>query len=247
LYVCAADRIWSYLSQEVTAERPPAGAGYIAGGIGGFHMNAFGVFAALDMRTNKLVWQQQWPAPCYSGSLATGGGLVFVGRNDGRLQALDSATGLPLWQFQTGAGMNAPASTFEHHGKQYVVAYSAGNLFAGTPRGDSLWLFALDGTLEPVPPGGSLLTFAPGAGGTPNIANGETVFKTACVFCHGEQGEGGHGGGPTLQQLRSAAVVLQVASEGRNAMPAFGTSLTPEQIRDVAAFVIERLAKAATR
>ncbi len=98
-----------------------------------------------------------------------------------------------------------------------------------------------------MPPGGSLLTFAPGAGGTPNVANGETVFKTACVFCHGEQGEGGHGGGPTLQQLRSAAVVLQVATEGRNAMPAFGTSLTPEQIRDVAAFVIERLAKPATR
>ncbi len=247
LYVCAADRIWSYLSQEVTAERPAEGAGYIAGGIGGFHMNALGVFAALDMRTNKLVWQQQWPAPCYSGSLATGGGLVFVGRNDGRLQALDSATGLPLWQFQTGAGVNAPASTFERSGKQYVVAYSAGNQFAGSPRGDSLWLFALDGTLEPVPPGGSLLTFAPGAGGTPDIANGETVFNTACVFCHGEQGEGGHGGGPTLQQLRSAAVVLQVASEGRNAMPAFGSSLTPEQIRDVAAFVIERLAKPAAR
>jgi mono/diheme cytochrome c family protein len=241
--VCAADRIWSYLSQEVTAERPPEGAGYIAGGIGGFHMNALGVFAALDMRTNKLVWQQHWPAPCYSGSLATGGGLVFVGRNDGRLQALNSATGLPLWEFQTGAGLNAPASTFAHNGKQYVVAYSAGNQFAGSPRGDSLWLFAVDGTLEPVPAGGSLLTFAPGAGGTPNIANGETVFNTACVFCHGEKGEGGHGGGPTLQQLRSAAVVLQVASEGRNAMPAFGTSLTPEQIRDVAAFVIERLAK----
>jgi alcohol dehydrogenase (cytochrome c) len=211
-------------------------------------MNALGVFAALDMRTNKLVWQQQWAQPCYSGSLATAGGLVFVGRNDGRLQAVDSSTGLKLWEFQTGAGMNSPASSFEHNGKQYIVAYSAGNQFGGSARGDSLWLFALDGTLEPVPPGGSLLTFSPGAGGgTPNVANGETVFKTACVFCHGEQGEGGHGGGPTLQQLRSAAVVLQVASEGRNAMPAFGASLTPEQIRDVAAFVIERLAKPAAR
>ena len=247
LYVCAADRIWSYLSQEVTAERPAEGANYIAGGIGGFHMNALGVFAALDMHTNKLVWQQQWAQPCYSGSLATAGGLVFVGRNDGRLQALDSATGLKLWEFQTGAGMNSPASAFEHNGKQYVVAYSAGNQFGGSARGDSVWLFALDGTLEPAPPAGSLMTFAPAASGPPNVANGETVFNTACVFCHGEQGEGGHGGGPTLQQLRSAAVVLQVASEGRNAMPAFGTSLTPEQIRDVAGFVIERLAKPAAR
>jgi hypothetical protein len=133
LFVCAAI-IWSYLSQEVTAERPKEGASYIAGGIGGFHMNALGVFAALDMRTNKLVWQQQWSAPCYSGSLATAGGLVFVGRNDGRLTALDSATGMKLWEFQTGAGMNSPASTFEHNGKQYVVAYSAGNQFAGSLR-----------------------------------------------------------------------------------------------------------------
>ena len=247
LYVCAADRIWSYLSKEVTAERPREGAEFIGGGIGGFHMNALGVFAALDMHTNKIVWQHQWAQPCYSGSLATAGGLVFVGRNDGRLQALDSATGLKLWEFQTGAGMNSPASAFEHNGRQYVVAYSAGNQFGGSARGDSLWLFALDGTLEPAPPAGSLMTFAPAAGGPPNVANGETVFKTACIFCHGEQGEGGHGGGPTLQQLRSAAVVLQVASEGRNAMPAFGTSLTPEQIRDVAAFVIERLAKPAAR
>jgi hypothetical protein len=150
------------LSQEVTAERPAEGAGYIAGGIGGFHLHTLGVFAALDMRTNKLVWQQQWGEQCYSGSVATAGGLVFVGRNDGRLTALRSSDGSKLWEFQTGAGMNSPATVFEHAGKQYVLAYSAGNLFAGTARGDSLWLFGLDGTLEPAQPAGALLTFAPG-------------------------------------------------------------------------------------
>ena len=243
LFVCAADRIWSYLSQEVTAERPAEGAGYIAGGIGGFHLHSLGVFAAVDMHTNKLAWQQHWAGPCYSGSLATAGGLVFVGRSDGRLTALDSSNGVKLWEFQTGAGMNAPTTSFMHNGKQYVAAYSAGNLFAGSARGDSLWLFSLAGTLEPALPAGALMTFGPGAGGPPNIDNGATVYTTACVFCHGEQGEGGHGGGPTLQQLRSNAVALQVVSEGRNAMPAFGTALTPEQIRDVAAFVAERLAK----
>jgi quinohemoprotein ethanol dehydrogenase len=241
LYVCATDRIWSYLSQEVTAERPPEGASYIAGGIGGFHLHSLGVFAALDMHTNMLVWQQHWARPCYSGSLATAGGLVFVGRSDGRLTALDSGNGKLLWEFQTGAGMNAPVTTFERSGKQYVVALSAGNLFAGSPRGDSLWLFALDGTIEPATPGGSLMTFAPGAG--PGDADaGETVYNTACVFCHGEEGEGGHGGGPSLKQIRSGAVALQIVSEGRNAMPGFGGSLTSEQIRDVAAFVSERLA-----
>jgi hypothetical protein len=36
-------------------------------------------------------------------------------------------------------------STFERNGQQYVVALSAGSFFPGTTRGDSVWLFALDG------------------------------------------------------------------------------------------------------
>ena len=105
------------------------------------------------MTTNKLAWRYQWPEQCYSGTLATGGGLLFVGRNDGRLTALDSATGKQLWEFQTGAGMHAPVSTFEHKGKQYVLAFSAGSALIGSARGDSVWLFGLDGTLPPVAAG----------------------------------------------------------------------------------------------
>ena len=44
--------------------------------------------------------------------------------------------------------MNAPASVFEYEGEQYVVAYSGGSLFAGAPRGDSVWLFSMKGTIE---------------------------------------------------------------------------------------------------
>jgi quinohemoprotein ethanol dehydrogenase len=155
LYVCAADRAWAFISEEIDDEPPEPGASYIAGGFGGFPGHSFGTFTAMDMRTNRIVWQQHWPEPCYSGSVVTAGGVVFVGRSDGRLTALDSGDGTRLWEFQTGAGMNAPVSTFEHNGRQYVAAYSAGNLFAGSVRGDSVWLFALDGTLGPVPPGGS--------------------------------------------------------------------------------------------
>jgi alcohol dehydrogenase (cytochrome c) len=202
------------------------------------------VFAALDMRTNELVWQQHWAEPCYSGSVATAGGLVFVGRSDGRLTALDSSNGRKLWEFQTGAGMNAPASVFSHEGKQYVMAYSAGNLFAGSARGDSVWLFGLDGTLPPAQPGGALLTFAPGTGGAGDAMAGESVYDTACVFCHGEQGEGGHGGGPSLAAASNVNAVLQIVAEGRNDMPAFGAgALTTQQIRDVAAYVTQTLAR----
>ena len=153
LYVCAVDNASSFLANEIDSERPPAGEIYTGGEFGTNPLPQFGTFTALDMRTNTIVWQQHWANRCYSGATTTAGGLVFVGRNDGRLTALDSASGELLWEFQTGAGMNAPVSVFTHGGQQYVVAYSAGSLFAGTPRGDSVWLFALDGTLGPVEPG----------------------------------------------------------------------------------------------
>jgi alcohol dehydrogenase (cytochrome c) len=166
---------------------------------------------------------------------------VFVGRNDGRLLALDAATGAHLWQFQTGAGMNAPVSVFEHEGTQYVAAYSAGNLFAGSAKGDSVWLFSLEGTLDAVAPASSVMTFSGLATGAADVANGATVYKAACVYCHGDEGTGGHGGGPTLANATSIGAFVQIVSEGRNTMPAFGATLSAEQVRDVSTYVIEQL------
>jgi alcohol dehydrogenase (cytochrome c) len=241
LYVCATDRVGIFRAEEISAERPPAGEMYAAGIFGGTSMPTMGVFAAMDMRTNKIVWRQQWVNECYSGSAATAGGLVFVGRNDGRLLALDSSTGAHLWEFQTGAGMNAPVSIFEHEGTQYVAAYSAGNLFAGSAKGDSVWLFALGGTLGPVAPASTAMTFSSVAEGTADLENGLIVYRAACLFCHGEDGTGGHGGGPTLVESGTVGAVVQVVSEGRGDMPAFGAALTAEQVRDVSTYVIEQL------
>ena len=241
LYVCAQDRIGVFRADPLAEERPPTGERYVAGIFGASGMPQLGVFAALDMHTNEIVWQQHWPEACYSGSTTTAGGLTFVGRNDGRLTALASHDGTKLWEFQTGAGMNAPVSVFEHSGKQYVVAYSAGNLFAGSPKGDSVWLFGLDGTLPPAPPPAAAMLFTREAEGTADPAAGKVVYETACVFCHGEQGEGGHGGGKTLKASVNADVIVQTVSEGRNAMPPLAAALSPEQIRDVAAYVATML------
>ena len=152
-YVCAGDRAGVFRAWEISADLLPEGAEYIGGNFGAHSIPGLGTFTALDLHTNKIAWQQQWSEACYSGSIVTGGGLVFVGRNDGRLTALDSSNGKKLWEFQTGAGMNATASVFAHAGKQYVVAYSGGSVFARSAKGDSVWLFALDGTLDAVPAG----------------------------------------------------------------------------------------------
>ena len=44
------------------------------------------------------------------------------------------------------------------------------------------------------------------AQGAANPTKGKTVYDTACVFCHGEQGEGGHGGGKPLANARERRV-----------------------------------------
>ena len=152
LYVCGNERTFFYSVDAALTDEPDQGRSYMGGAFGTAELPPFGLLTAMDMRSNRVGWQQRWAERCFSGVTATAGGLIFVGRNDGRLTALDSGTGHKLWEFQTGAGVNAPASVFEHDGEQYVAVLSAGNLFAGTPRGDSLWLFGLSGSMEPVAP-----------------------------------------------------------------------------------------------
>jgi quinohemoprotein ethanol dehydrogenase len=267
LFVCASSVVGGYTGggdPELVA--PEQGRPYTLGQISTPRLPRTGVIAAMDMTTNRVVWRYRWPEQCYSGTLATGGNLVFVGRNDGRLTALDSRTGRQLWEFQTGAGMHAPVSTFEHRGRQYVLAYSAGNALIGSPRGDSVWLFGLEGTLPPVEPGTPLSRLAPApalttavpsaaAGESPTPGpgrdlshaaadrdNGRRIFEQTCVICHGADGKGGHGGGAPLDRVEGFDAVVETVSVGRNYMPEFASLLLPEQIRDVAAYVAERLA-----
>jgi quinohemoprotein ethanol dehydrogenase len=152
LYVCSADAVSIFTSSEVQYDPVKIETG------DDFLGSAFnapdgsvrrGTFTAMDMRTNKIAWQKQWNDSCYSGSVTTAGGLVFVGHNDGRLIAYDARNGGQLWEFQTGAGANATATVFESKGKPYVMLVAAGSALGGTTHGDNVWLFGLDGDLGP--------------------------------------------------------------------------------------------------
>jgi quinohemoprotein ethanol dehydrogenase len=241
LYVCASDRTGIFRGGDKDFDVAPDGDEYIGGAFGTVPFGVTGIFAALDMHTNRLVWQQEWPERCYSGSVATAGGLVFVGRSDGRLTALDSSSGALLWEFQTGAGVNATVSTFEQAGQQYVVVLSAGNLFAGSQHGDSVWLFSLDGQIGPVAPPGQIAAVSAVVSPVADLVVGRAVYQNACAACHGLSGEGGHGGGPALTAATNRSTVMQTVRDGRSGMPAFGRVLSPEQIRDVTAHVVETL------
>jgi alcohol dehydrogenase (cytochrome c) len=231
---------------------------------GGFGSNA-GTFTAIDATTGKIVWQKHWAEACYAGSATTGGNIVFIGRNDGRLQAYNATDGTRLWSFQTGAGANDAPTIFEHNGKEYVTFYAAGNALAASAHGDNLWLFSLDGLLSQVaaPGTGSGVEHAgdtntapttkptkparpaPGATAAGDAAAGQTVFASNCSTCHGAAGTGGNGG-PNLKAIPSAkqtSVVVHQVENGGNGMPAFKGQLTAKQIADVAAFVTQKITK----
>jgi alcohol dehydrogenase (cytochrome c) len=105
---------------------------------------------------DPLTGQQKWRVPLtdhqyWSAMLATGGGLLFTGKETGEFIALDAENGKELWHFQTGSGINGMPVTYTHNGQQYVTVLSGiGGLY---------WNLARE-SLKNVPPGGSVWTFA---------------------------------------------------------------------------------------
>lgn len=259
LYVCASDRISNFSARE-KLEDPVPNKPYMGGAFGQAQVADAGILAALDVTTNRLVWRRQWREICFSGSIVTAGGLLFVGRADGRLTALDKSNGNSLWEFMTDAGVNTTATTFEHKGKQYVVVHAGGGLFANGKRGDGVWMFSLDGkipSLAPArgasgpgraggPPGSTASNDTPTAPTTTraaNIDNGAKIYKAACLPCHGATGEGGEGGGAPLVNGLTRASILSTATTGKNNMPSFTSSYSADELNDVAAYITDVLAK----
>jgi alcohol dehydrogenase (cytochrome c) len=79
---------------------------------------------AVDPITQEIKKNTHLSYPNFSGALATGGGLVFLGLFDGTVAAFDATTLDELWKINVGTGFNAPPMTFEVNGKQYVAIAS---------------------------------------------------------------------------------------------------------------------------
>jgi len=79
---------------------------------------------AVDPVTGEIKKNVHLPYPNYSGTLATGGGLVFLGLLDGTVAAFDGTTLEELWKINVGSGFSAPPMSFEVNGKQYVAIVS---------------------------------------------------------------------------------------------------------------------------
>jgi quinohemoprotein ethanol dehydrogenase len=149
-YATAADRPTSRIAPGSGKQASPAiGAKY------------GGTLTAVDSRTNKIAWQKRMPYSIGqgSGSLVTASDVLFHGEPDGKVQAYDAKTGDLLWQWQTGAGADAPAITYEIDGTQYVaIAVGGVSIQTTSTNGDTVWAFSLKGS-----PGDRLRPFTPPA------------------------------------------------------------------------------------
>ncbi|HEX4230315.1 MAG TPA: PQQ-binding-like beta-propeller repeat protein [Bryobacteraceae bacterium] len=93
------------------------------------------VLRAIDPQTGKIVWElpQTGRAETWGGTLATESGLVFFGEDSGRLQAVDAATGKPLWNFEANQFWKASPMAYQFDGREYIAVAS----------GDTVTAFAL--------------------------------------------------------------------------------------------------------
>jgi glucose dehydrogenase/plastocyanin len=106
-------------------------------------IKSYGILAAVDADTDKIVWQKRLPYRIENGSgaTATAGGLLFHGEPDGNLQAYDAKSGALLWQFQTGFDESGPIAVYAVDGQEHVAALASG----------AVWSFTLGGPVKPLP------------------------------------------------------------------------------------------------
>jgi mono/diheme cytochrome c family protein len=92
-----------------------------------------------------------------------------------------------------------------------------------------------EGSSEEAEPG------ATAAGG--DAEAGAVVFSENCSTCHGATGHGGNGGPDltTMPLAQSEEGAIQQVTNGGGGMPAFGGTLSEEEIENVAAYVAQEI------
>jgi alcohol dehydrogenase (cytochrome c) len=181
LYICGIHQpqIWTFKPDKLEPGTLRLGSAFITPPGG----KVWGTFTAIDVTTNRIAWQNTVREMCIGGSLATAGGLVFMGEGNGTFNAFNARNGKVLWQFQTGAGANAPPITYEIDGTQYVAIAAGGSFQLGTWKSDALWVFSLDGTLGPAPAPPPPITEVPAdAYSTDHVAIIDFAFEPATII-----------------------------------------------------------------
>jgi len=117
----------------------------------------WGELVAVNVNTGEIAWKvplgitdslpagkQNTGRPNIGGSIATAGGLVFIGAtDDSRFRAFDAKNGKEVWVAKLNGSVGAVPSTYQgSDGRQYVVAASTGS-YGGPVTSDEIVAFTL--------------------------------------------------------------------------------------------------------
>jgi quinoprotein glucose dehydrogenase len=125
----------------------------------------YGMIAAVDLTTRRVVWSKPFGSgadsgpltlhshlpfsmgvPNIGGAVTTRGGVAFIGASqDDYLRAYDTATGRELWRARLPAGGQATPMTYwsAASGRQFVLIAAGGHGGLLTTPGDYIMAFAL--------------------------------------------------------------------------------------------------------
>jgi quinohemoprotein ethanol dehydrogenase len=219
-----------------------------------------GYLKAWDPVARRTVWEIEHPAFWNGGLLTTGGNLVFQGTGDGRFVAYAADSGRTLWAVPTLVGIIAPPVTYEVDGEQYVAVMAgyggAGGLTLGDPRTMASGRYVNEGHVLAFKLGGkaampriaernAAIPEPPRIEATPvQLENGRYKYMSTCMVCHGALVVSG-GVIPDLRMLTAEkhsifkSIVYDGAIHGAG-MPRMGDLLTPQDVRDIQAYVVAR-------
>ena len=155
IYVNAANVPWSQTIHSDTNGVPPNGRmSIILDGKEKGSIDPSGTLSAVNVATGKIDWQYHSDFPMIGGTLATAGSLVFTGELDGQFDAFDAKSGVKLWHFNLGAGVNGSPVTYRVNGVQYIAVPAGGNagnsdtriaqMRGYAPVGDVVAIFAIE-------------------------------------------------------------------------------------------------------
>jgi glucose dehydrogenase len=125
----------------------------------------FGELVAVDVNRGEVAWRvplgtieslkgqgfANTGALNIGGTIATAGGLLFVGAtNDKRFRAFDSRTGAQLWETELEASAHSVPMTFlGKDGRQYVVVAAGGGSYLNSAPGTTIVAYALPKASKP--------------------------------------------------------------------------------------------------
>ena len=216
-----------------------------------------GLLIAWDPVNQRPAWQIQHKNAWNGGVLSTAANLLFQGNGEGNFVAYRADIGSELWSFHAQTGIVAAPVTYSVKGEQYVAVLAGwggtlplvqgGAVTEAANRNVSRVLaFKLGGkgSLPTLPDEERVLEPPSQTASNDQIQRGMALYHRTCFACHGDTAVSG-GVIPDLRYSSKGTheVWDKIVLEGllSNAgMVSFAEILSPQDSRDIQAYVVKR-------